>query len=257
LSAFLAIAANTLREALRDRILYLVLFFAALVILGSEALAVLAVGAHEKVVLDLGLAAIAFFGALASVFLGLSQVAREIDRRTVYTIVSKPISRAAFVAGKMAGLYATVVLLVAAMGALFLAFVRLRLGAAGADLLKPIGLSLVEDLVLASFAVLFSSFTTPILGTLFTITVYVIGHLSYGLKMLAAFPALAGSFTAKALVALYYLLPNLERFNVRGAAVHDLPVGPVYVAAATAYGVAYALAVLALATAVFARRDLV
>ena len=256
MTALAAIAANTFREAVRDRVLYLILFFAVLIILGSEALAVLAVGSPEKVVLDLGLAAISFFGVLISVFLALSLVAKEIDRRTVYTVVTKPISRGHFVSGKLAGMYAVVVLVTAAMTALFLGFVWLRYGIWNAGLLKAVSLFLVEDLVVSSFALLFSSFTTPILGTVFTITVYVVGHLLQGLKMLAAFPSLAGSTLEKVLTFLYdWVLPNLERFNVKGAAVYGDPLPLSLLLSSAAYGAAYAAAVLGLAVTIFSRRD--
>ena len=256
MSAFLAIAHNTFREAVRDRVLYLLLFFAATVIVGSEALAVLAVGAAERVAVDLGLAAISWFGVLISAFLGLSLVAREIARRTVYTVVSKPISRTVFILGKMAGLYAVVVLLAVAVAVLFLAFVWLRHGVFQPGFLSAIALMLVEDLVVAALAILFSAFTTPILATLLTMTAYVIGHLSDGLAMLASFPSVAETVWRPVLLGLYYLLPNLERLNLRDEVVvgEALPHG---LGAPTVYGVVYAAAVTLIAAEVFRRKDFV
>ena len=256
MTVMLAIATNTFREAVRDKILYLILFFAALVIFGSELLSVLAVGAASKVALDLGLAAISFLGALASIFLGLAMVAREVERRTVFSVLAKPISRHQFIAGKFLGLYATVFVLTLLMSVLFLGFVGLRHGVYEPALLYAIVLFLIEDLVLASFALLFSSFTTPILGMLFSVTVYLVGHLSFGLKMLADYPSLVETWSARALLGLYYVLPNLERFNVKGAVVHGdpLPEGLLF---PSLYGITYALAVFLLASEIFRRRDFV
>jgi len=255
-TAVLAVAQNTFREAVRDRVLYLLVFFAVLVILGSEGLAVLAVGDSRKVALDLGLAAISFFGVLISVFLGLSQFAREIDRRTVYTVISKPISRSGFIAGKLAGLYATVVVLTLGMTVVFLAFVWLRHDVAEPRLLAAVVLFLVENLVLASLAVLFASFTTPILATLFTMTMYVIGHLSFGLKLLAGHERVAGSLFSRVMMGLYWVLPNLERFNVKGQVVHGDPL-PEGLVLPILYGIVYAAAIFLVSTEIFRRRDFV
>lgn len=256
MSALFAIAHNTFREAIRDRVLYLLLFFGLLVVVGSEALAVLAVGEPQKVVMDLGLASVHFFGVLVSVFLGLSLVAREIERRTVFTVVSKPIGRGSFLGGKLLGLYATVVLLTLAMTIVLFAFLWLRYGAAPPRLLLAIFLMLIEDLVLASFALLFASFTTPILGTLFTLTVFVVGHVSFGLKMLAEYPSLADTGARQLVLALYYVLPNLERFNVKGAVVHGVGL-PEGVLGPALYGVVYAAGVFVIALETFRRRDFV
>lgn len=256
MNAVFAIAANTVREAVRDRVLWLLLFFAVIVIIGSEGLAVLAVGDPVKVTLDLGLASISFFGVLIAVFLGLSMVAKEIQRRTVHTVVSKPISRASFVLGKYLGLYATVLLLTVAMTVVFSLFVHLRYDAFRIELVYAVVLFLAESLVLAAFAVLFSCFTTPILGTLFTVTIYVIGHLTFGLKILAGYDSMRDTLGQKLILAVYYLLPNLERFNIKAEVVHGDPLAEGLLLPVL-YGVLYAAAVLLVATEVFRRRDFV
>jgi ABC-type transport system involved in multi-copper enzyme maturation permease subunit len=120
-------------------------------------------------------------------------------------------------------------------------------------LLKAIGLIFMELLVITAVAVMFSTFTTPTLSATFTLAIYVIGHLTDDLRTLGA--KLGESLTKTVLDGLYYLLPNLEYFNVKGQAVHGLPIEPSYLVSAVAYGATYTTILLILACLIFQRRD--
>ncbi len=254
LLAIHAIARNTLREALRSRLLYTLVFFAVLLIGSSALLATLSYVERERILQDIGLSAIRLMGAIIAVFVGVGLIHREVERRTVYTILSKPVSRTAFVVGKFAGLVATLWLMVGIMG---LAFAAVSL-VAGAPLgwghLAALGLTCVELALLVAVATLFSSFTTPTLASAFTLGVYLLGHLARDLRDLGA--ASDSHLAERVTAALYLVLPDLEAFDLVIPAVHGLTIPPGEALMATLYGFGYAALVLVLAAFVFERRDL-
>jgi ABC-type transport system involved in multi-copper enzyme maturation permease subunit len=248
----LAIALNTFREAIRDRILYLLLVFALLLIGASRALSLLTVGSEEKIVKDIGLSAISLFGVATAIFVGVGLVFKEIEKRTIYTLVSKPIHRSQFILGKYLGLVMVLAVNIVIMTAFFYALLLAK-GWADAAMARAVVLTFVELILVTAIAILFSSFSTPILSSLFTVTVFIIGHLTWGLQMLAE--RVEGGLSRGLCHALYWVLPNLERLNVRGMVVHGTPVPLEQIALAAAYGVSYTIIVLGLAMVVFRRRD--
>jgi ABC-type transport system involved in multi-copper enzyme maturation permease subunit len=246
------IALNTFREAIRDRILYLLLVF-ALVLMGSaQLLSLLTVGGEEKIIKDLGLASISLFGVLTAVFIGVSLVSKEIERRTIYTIVSKPIHRHEFLLGKYCGLALTLGVNTAIMTAFFYLLLLLK-GFADPRLLVAIVLIYLELLLVTAFATLFSAFSTPILSTLFSLSLYLVGHLSWSLDLLRA--RLAGPFARGLCRVLFFALPNLEIFNIKGDVVHGATIPPHLPLLALAYLCGYGGAVLAAACWILDRRD--
>ncbi len=252
LGAVAAIAVNTFREGIRDRILYLLLVFALLLIAASRFLSMLTVGDESKIVKDLGLSAISIFGLLTSVFVGVSLLFKEIERRTVYTLLAKPVSRWQFVAGKYAGLMTLLSVNVVLMSAVLAILLLLR-GESAVPLLPAQLLILVELAVVTAFAVLFSSFTNPILAAVGTSAVYVAGHLSWSFDLLRKrLPPGAGRTLCD---VLHALLPNLDRLDLKTEVVHALPLPPGEPLWGVAYGVAYAAAVLIVAGWQFSRRD--
>ena len=178
-----AIAENTFREAIRDRILYLLLAFALLFMGSAQVLSLLTVGGEEKIIKDLGLDSISLFGVLTSIFIGVALVSKEIERRTIFTIITKPIHRYQFLLGKFCGLGLTLLVNTAVM-TLWFYFILLLKGYADARLLLAVFLIFLELLLVTAFTVLFSSFTTPILSTLFSLSLYLVGHLTWSLKLL-------------------------------------------------------------------------
>jgi ABC-type transport system involved in multi-copper enzyme maturation permease subunit len=247
-----AIASNTFREAIRDRVLYLLLVFALLFIGFAQILSLLTVGSEEKIIKDLGLASISLFGVLTSIIIGVSLVSKEIDRRTIYTIVSKPIHRYQFVLGKYFGLALTLLVNTAVMTFWFYLILLLK-GFGDARLLLAVYMIFLELLLVTALAIFFSSFSTPMLSTLFAFSLYLVGHLSWSLNLLR--DRLAGAAGKWICRGLYLVLPNLEIFNIKGEVVHRMPVPPELPLWATIYLAGYGAAVLIAACWIFQRRD--
>ena len=248
-----AIALNTFREAIRHRILYLLLVFAVAMISFAQILSLLTVGSEEKIIKDFGLASIDVFGVLTAVFIGIGLVSREIERRTVYTLLTKPIHRFEFILGKYAGLALTLVVNTTVMTAWFF-LVLLIHGMFDARLGTAVLLLLFQFLLITAVAVLFSCLSTPILSSVLTLALYVVGHLLWSLDLLAArLPSGSGKILCG---VLYYVLPNLENFDIKGEVVHGLAVGPDRILWATLYLIVYGTAVLMIACAAFERKEL-
>jgi len=251
-TAIVAIALNTFREAIRDRILYLILAFALVLIVTSRFLSMLTIGSEVKIVKDVGLSAISLFGLLTAVFVGVSLVFKEIDKRTLYTLLAQPVRRWQFVVGKYLGLALVLILNLAAMSTALLAVVAIY-GESPWPLVPAIFLILVELLLVTAFAILFSSYTNPILAALGTAATYVVGHVVWSFQLLAQ--RLPEGPARAVCDALHWILPNLDRLDVKAEAVHGVALGAGYLASATAYGVGYAAAVVVLACVVFERRE--
>jgi ABC-type transport system involved in multi-copper enzyme maturation permease subunit len=247
-----AIASNTFREAIRDRILYLLLVFALLLMGLSQVLSLLTVGGEEKIIKDLGLASISLFGVLTAIFIGVALVSKEIDRRTIYTIVSKPIHRHEFLLGKYFGLSLTLFVNTSVMTLWFYLILLLK-GFADARLLLAILLIFLELLLVTAFAILFSSFSTPILSTLFSLALYLVGHLTWSLALLEE--RVKGPAARALCRFLAWTLPNLEIFDIKGEVVHGAPVPVQIVLWAVVYLLGYGGAVLSIACLVLSRRD--
>ncbi len=249
-----AIALNTFREAVRDKILYALLFFAILMIGGSVLVANLTVGEYGKIVRDLGLAAISLFGLMIAVFVGIGLVYKEIERKTIYTIASKPVRRWQFVLGKYLGLMTTLALEVAIMSiAFWVTLAMTRTAFEAPAMTAAIWLIFVELLVVTAIAILFGCFSTPTLSALFTIGVVVVGRLTPELK------ALAEQGESPLVLWLgstgYRVLPDLGTFNLRAQAALGVEVDWAYVGYATGYGLLWSAVLLLGAAVIFAYRD--
>jgi ABC-type transport system involved in multi-copper enzyme maturation permease subunit len=248
------IAATTFREALRDRILYLFLGFAIVLLASSKLFGILTVGDQAKIIKDMGLAGIQLFSMLIAVMMSVLLISREIDSRTVYYILAKPVRRWQFLLGKYAGLLAVVAVNLALMTAALLLFVWVYGGGVDARLLLATAMIGVEMAVLVAFATLFSVVTKPILGSVFTLAVFVVGHVSEDLWLLTRH--LPGSVGRAVATGLYYVVPNLERFNFKTEAVHQLAIPAAAVGWALLYGLGFTALALVLACLRFAKRDL-
>jgi len=249
-----AVVANTFREAIRDKVLYNLVFFALLVMGFSVVIGKMTLGERIKIIVDLSLAAMSVFGLLIAIFVGIGLVHKEIQRRTVYTILAKPISRRGFVLGKYLGLMLVILLNVAVMTAGLLALIAV-FSDAGMNWGVPVAvlLILVELMIVTAVAVLFSTFSTPTLSAMFTLGVWVIGRFSSDLVL---FVAKSPDPVLRALVtAVHFVLPNLEKFDVKAQVVYGMPLEPAYVAGAVLYGLVYIALLIGLATVVFERRD--
>jgi ABC-type transport system involved in multi-copper enzyme maturation permease subunit len=247
------IALNTFKEAIRDRILYLLLFFAAAAIVLSRVLALLTVGDQVKIIKDVGLAAISLFGALMAILIGTGLVYKEIDKKTIFTLMAKPLYRHEFILGKFFGLVLTLFVMLAAMSLIFLALVFAYTLRFEPRLLLAIAFIFVELVLLTAVAILFSCFSTPILSALFSLSFFVIGHFSWSLETLLR-KVRPGAGRAATRV-LYALLPDLENFNFKTEVVNGLALPAGAVGYGLLYGAVYTVFILTLAVIVFRRRD--
>ena len=249
----LIVAANTLRESLRDKILYNLVFFALILIGASVLIGALTIAEQDKIIKDMGLAAINLTSVAIAIFVGVGLVTKEIERRTIYTILARPITRAQFVFGKYIGLSLTILINVGIMVAIFVATLWLSNSAIHGSLFQAIQLLLIEALLVTAIAMFFSTFTSPTLGATMTIGLYVIGHLTADLKALAE--KNQNEITKAVMTVLYYLCPNLEMLNIKGQAAHGVLVSASYQMLATTYGLFYAGVLLLGAFLIFERRD--
>jgi len=250
-----AIALNTFKETIRDRILYLLFFFAAIALGFSRLLAVLTVGDRVKIIKDVGLASISIFGVLMAILIGTGLVYKEIDKKTIYTLLAKPIRRWQFLLGKFFGLVLTLFIMTLAMGLIFVIIVLLHTGKLDGRMLLAILFIFLELILITAVAILFSCFSTPILSSIFTLSFYLIGHLSWGLETLIQ--KTRPGTGRLALRGLSAILPDLENFNFKTEIVHGLAIDPRFYLFSALYGLVYTLFILALAVLIFKKRDFI
>jgi hypothetical protein len=248
-----AIAQNTVREVVRERVALVLALFGVGLLGVSLVLSPLALGEGRRVVIDFGLAGASMLATLLTIVLGSSLLHKELDRRTVYAVMAKPIRRSEFLLGKYAGLWATAAVLLAGMVAITMALVGATTRSVPWTAAGALALSLAELGIVTAVVILFSSFTTPLLTAFFTSAVLLAGHFAEDLRYFGTHGA--SRVLAAATESAYWLLPHLQLFNARGLAVHGLPVEPERLAFAAAYAALYAGALLAAASAIFERRD--
>jgi len=250
-----AVALNTFKEAIRDRVLYLLLFFSAACIILARLLSILTVGDRVKIIKDVGLASISLFGALMAILMGTVLVFKEIDKKTIHTLLSKPIHRFQFLLGKFFGLVLTLLIMLSLMSAIFLALLFFHTFQIEWRMLLPIFFIFLELCLITSVALLFSCFSTPILSSLFSLSFYIIGHFSWGLETLVK--KIPSAFPRSLFQILYTFLPDLENFNFKTEIVHNLPIPPAVCLYSLFYGIFYTVFVLVLAMLIFRKRDFI
>jgi Cu-processing system permease protein len=262
-----AIALSVFRESVRDRVFYNLLFFAVLLVGASFLVGQITAGQDVKIIKDLGLAATSLFGLFIAVFVGIGLVWKEVERRSVYSLLAKPVRRRDLVLGKYLGLAFTLLVNVAVMAAalyLVLAVIdqtspeplRKAWEAPAVDpaLLVAFLLIFAQLLVVTAIALFFSTFAGPMVSAALTFGFYVIGHFNADLKHFDVF--VSSRPLAWLLGGLYYLLPNLAPFDVKAQVVHGQAIAPGYVAMTLAYAGLYIAVLLTVASHIFARRDL-
>jgi ABC-type transport system involved in multi-copper enzyme maturation permease subunit len=251
------VALNTFREAVRDRVLYNLVFFALLMMLAAVVVGQISIGIEESVIISLGLSAISVIGLLISVFIGVALVSKEMEKRTLYALLAKPVRRWEFLLGKFGGLVLTLAVNTAAMAAglfLVMLYVKHSLQREDAVVLVAVYFIWLKLALMVALALLFSCFTTPLLAILFTAGLYIVGLYVQELRNLPAdvmSPGMA-AFTKW----LSYLLPNFENFNVMAMAAHGRAVPGTLILQNTLYAVIYCAIVLTGAAAVFSRKNL-
>lgn len=248
-----AVARNTFREAVRDKIFSLVGAFGVVLVLSSIVLSPLTVGAQTKMVADVGLSSISIFGLLIILLMGSGMVHKEIDKRTIMTLLSKPITRTDYMLGKYLGLLITLAVIMGSMSILFFLSVWITPTVFQMAFVKSLYTAMCEMVVVTAVVMFFSAFTTPVLTSLFTLGVFLAGHT---LGDLQTFAAMSGSHgTTWGIDLLTWILPNLELFNIRNAAVHGLPIHSAHLMWAGVYALLYSTLCLIVASWIFSRRD--
>lgn len=261
-----SVAVSVFRESVRDKVFYNLVFFAILLVAVSYLLGQLTAGQDVKIIKDLGLAATSGFGLFIAVFIGIGLVWKEVERRSICSLLAKPLRRRDLVLGKYLGLALTLAVNVAVMAvALYLVLAwmawqtppELARGweapATDPALLKALLLIYLQLLVVTAIALFFSTFSSPLLSAAFTFGLYIIGHFNADLRNFEqVVDSRAVAWTAR---ALYYVLPNLAPFDVKAQVVHGQAVPWGEMALTSAYAVVYIALLLVAAILIFERRD--
>jgi ABC-type transport system involved in multi-copper enzyme maturation permease subunit len=257
MKSVLTVAANTFREAVRDRVLYNLVFFALLMMVAAILVGQISIDIEKSVIISLGLTAISVIGLFIAVFIGVGLVSKEMDKRTLYALLAKPVRRWEFLLGKFGGLLLTLTVNTAAMAAgLFVAllYVKHSLERTDAVVLVAVYFILLKLALVVALALLFSCYTTPLLATLFTAGLYIAGLFVNEMRNVRN--DLMAPALKTFLGGLSYLLPNFSNFDVMSSAAHGRTIPAMLVLQNTAYAAAYCGIVLAAAAAIFSQRNL-
>ena len=254
MNRIVSIAKNTFREAVRDRVLYNLVIFVLLIVACAILLGDLTDGHEARTIVNIGLNAMLMFGAFIAIFVGVGLVSKEIEKRTVFAIFAKPVSRSEFIVGKYLGLCLTLAVNVAVMGiGVSLALIYVGNSRLAASIWPSILLIFFELTILTAVATLFSSFSSPALSALLTFFVFLIGHFSSSLRDLAE--GLTSRSAQFLFDAIYYLLPNLSHLTfVTNASHGDVPPAA-FLGSSILYAVVFDIILIAAATLIFSRRN--
>ena len=250
------IAANTFREAVRDRVLYNLIAFALLLSAAAVLVGQISIGIERLVVINLGLTAVSLFGIVIAIFIGIGLVSKEIEKRTLYTVLSRPVRRWEFIAGKFFGLSGTL-----AVNTFFMAigvfaallYVSRHLTHSDSGVLVALYFIVLQFVILTALALLFSSFSSPLLSAVFAFALFIIGSFAEDLR---GFAHMAHGAAGSVATAAAYLVPNFSALNVISQAAHGTPISGQTILLNTTYAVLYTVAVLAGAILIFERRNL-
>jgi ABC-type transport system involved in multi-copper enzyme maturation permease subunit len=251
------VAVNTFREAVRDRVLYNLIFFALLMMGAAILVGQISVGIERIVIVNLGLSSISIFGIIMAIFIGVGLVYKEIEKRTLYSLLAKPIKRWEFIVGKFGGLLLTLAVNTTFMLlGLFVAllYVSRHLERADWGIVEAAYFILLQLALITALALFFSCFSSPMLSTLFTLGIYIAGVFSKDIREI-------GALTKSPVVewvceAIYYVLPNFHNFNVIALAGHGEPIPASLLWQNTLYAALYVLILLLASAAVFSGRNL-
>jgi ABC-type transport system involved in multi-copper enzyme maturation permease subunit len=250
------IATNTFREAVRDRVLYNLIAFALLLSGASILVGEISIDIERLVVINLGLTAVSLFGIVIAIFIGIGLVSKEIEKRTLYTVLSRPVRRWEFIVGKYFGLAGTLVVntFFMAIGVFAaLLYVSHKFVASDASVFVALYFIILEFLVICSLSLLFSSFSSPLLSAVFTFSLFVICSFAEDLR---GFAGMAHGITRWLATGMSYLVPNLSAFNVISSVAHGQSVSGQLILQNTLYAIFYSAMALSGAVLIFERRNL-
>jgi ABC-type transport system involved in multi-copper enzyme maturation permease subunit len=254
MKAIFYIAQNTFKETIRNKILYNILLVAGVALVLSVSFGDLSLFSRGQVMADFGLATMSLTGLLLAVFIGVGMLGVEISSKTIYGVVTKPVTREFFILGKFFGLLATLLLNFSLIAVVFFVTIKVMGANQNLSIIYAILLLMVEMIVIVAAAIFFSAFTTPTLAAIFTLGFYVAGHLN---DMVGIGAQQQNDIVWKFVLKTFsYILPNLEHFNIRTAIVYNLPIPSGFVSGAVIYGLCYAAILLVMSVALFSRKDL-
>ncbi|MBN2185451.1 MAG: ABC transporter permease [Candidatus Krumholzibacteriota bacterium] len=249
-----SIALNTFRETIRQKLMYLVLIYIGILLFSVFVLSPLSVGAAKgKIIIDVGLAGISLFGVLTVIVAGSSLVHKEIEKKAIYSIVTRPVSRAEFILGKFSGIVFAMAPLMLSMVVVMAVMVLIGRGEVTVTVLLAAYLSMLEMVVMSAVVIFFSTFTSPILTSFFSLCFFVAGSLSGDLTVFAN--RFGGNSMKYFTKGFYYMLPNLKIFNLRHEAVHDLRFNSSDIGMTTLYALIYCAVILYFANLLFSRKE--
>jgi len=251
-----SIASNTFREAVRDRVLYNLIGFALLLSAAAIFVGQISIDIERLVVVNLGLAAVSLFGVVIAIFIGIGLVSKEIEKRTLYTVLSRPVRRWEFIIGKFLGLAGTLVVntFFMAIGVFAaLLYVAHKFTAADGLIVVALYFIVLQFLIICALALLFSSFSSPLLSAVFAFSLFVIGSFADDLR---GFATMTHGFAGWIATGVAYLVPNFSALNVINTVAHQQPVSSRLILANTLYALFYTAMVLSGAVLIFDRRNL-
>lgn len=252
----MSIAANTFKEAIRDRVLYNLIFFALLLVAAAVLFGQISIGIERIVVIGLSLTSISIFGVVIAIFIGIGLVSKEIEKKTLYTVLARPVRRWEFLVGKFTGLVETLVvnaffMTVGFYAALF--YVSRHFSHTDFYPLVAIYFIILQFVIITALALLFSSFSSPILSAILAFAMFIIGTFSEDLRN---FATMAHGPTRWAATAAAYIVPNFSSLNVISLVAHDQPVQANLFWTNTAYALCYSAACICAGVLIFDRRNL-
>lgn len=250
------IASNTFREAVRDRVLYNLIAFALLLSGAAILVGQISIDIERLVVVNLGLTAVSLFGVVIAIFIGIGLVSKEIEKRTLYTVLSRPVRRWEFIVGKFFGLAGTLVVntFFMAIGVFAaLLYVAHKFAVSDGLIFVALYFIILEFLIICSLALLFSSFSSPLLSAVFAFSLFVIGSFADDLR---GFASLTHGFTRWIATGAAYLVPNFSALNVISTVAHQQPVSGQLILQNTLYALFYTAMALSGAVLIFERRNL-
>jgi len=248
-----AVTINTFKETIRDRVLAVIVVFALLMIAGGLWLGSISLGEQGRMMKDFGLVALTVFGLIVAVFVAAGLVHKEVEKRTVFILFSKPVSRTAFIAGKFVGLCGTMAVVIAGMGLFLFVLVWIVAGQASGTLLLAVVMIYVQLLAVMAVTILFSTLGSAILAAVLGICVFVAGQLSHNVLALTRLGK--NPLTEVLSWVIYVVIPNLSAVDIKAGAVGEQTLAWAQIGLWVAYLLAYLVVALALAAVIFRRKE--
>ncbi len=255
MNKILTIAENTFKEAIRDKILISITVVGFLLMASSKIFVPISIGQAPKIIKDFGISIVEIFGVFIVIFIGTRIFHQEIERKTIFSIISKPVSALEFVAGKFLGLYYLIVVVQILLFLIFLIFSKFYLRTIDIYLFNVLYFLLFEFLLLDAVAIFLSCFMTPLTSGITALLLFFIAHLTFYLKDLTELLKVPG---LSALMNFpYYVLPNFSVFNVKSTVIYHLPLSIHSYLLAFSYSLLYSFVLIIFSSFLYSKKEFV